>query len=93
MVANGKGVGIISSNSYFIYAANPGIIEFDCERKVSSSIDDYKGSRSIQVKPGKRYYLKFVMLPRKLYANERFEIVSEEEGSQAVKNLTYVTVK
>ncbi len=93
VTANGKRVGIISNGSYFVYAANPGLIVFDCEREVSSSIDDYKGSRSIRVEAGKRYYLKFVLMPGTLYVDGRLEIVPEEEGRQAIKNLTYVTMK
>ena len=93
VTANGKRVGIISNGSYFVYAANPGVVVFDCEREVSSSIDDYKGSRSLRVEAGKRYYLRFTLMPRTIYVDGRFEIVPEEEGKQAIKNLTYVTMK
>ena len=81
-------IGGLNSGTYFVYEADPG--------KIIISVQNWLGddpSRTIDVKPGQKYYLKGSLKFGFWEPSPYIEIMYEQEGEAAIRSLTYATLK
>ena len=88
VTANGKRIGGLNSGTYFVYEADPGDITISVENWLGTD-----PSRTINVKPGGKYYLKGSLKFGMWEPAPHIEIVIEQEGEAAVQSLVYATLK
>jgi len=88
VTANGKRIGGLNNGTYFVYESDPG--------NVVISVEDWLGddpSRTINIKPQQKYYLKGSLQFGFWDAAPHIEIVHEQEGEAAIQSLTYATLE
>jgi hypothetical protein len=86
--ANGKRVGALNSGTYFVYEASPGPVTFAAEDWIQGD-----RTRTIDVEPGKEYYIRGTLSLGVPDIEPRIEIVNDTEGKEAIKGLKYSTLE
>jgi hypothetical protein len=86
--ANGNRIGALNSGTYFVYEVTPGRVVISLENRLGD-----EPLRIIDVKARKSYYLRCSLKEGAWDASPYIEIVIEREGEQAIKSLTYATLK
>jgi hypothetical protein len=81
-------IGALNSGTYFVYWAEPGKNVFSAE----NALDD-NAVRTINIEPGKKYYLRGELKFGFWDVEPHLTIVHEAEGESAIDSLTYATLK
>lgn len=86
--ANGKRIGALNSGTFFVHEADRGPVRISVEDWIQGD-----RSRTIEVEPGKEYYIRGYLSMGFPDAEPRIEIVHDLEGKEAIKGLKYSTLK